>query len=103
MKDIPKNLTFPASARLPAEQILQLDIIAEQMDTSTGKVLSTILEDILPLFDPKNERASDLKIIQLYRAMRQIGILKSVNVEDKKRKLLGRGPDRPRGRPKKED
>ena len=43
MKDslnIDTNATFPLSARLSAQHILRLNILAAQMGTSTGKILT---------------------------------------------------------------
>jgi hypothetical protein len=98
---IDKTLTFPLSARMSAQHILRLNILAAQMNTSTGKILTAILDDVLPLFDKEDEATVAPKLVKLYHAMRDAGLLKAVNTEDEKRKLLARGEGQPRGRPRK--
>jgi hypothetical protein len=98
---IDKTLTFPLSARMSAQHILRLNILAAEMNTSTGKILTAILDDILPLFDKDEETSVSPKLVKLYRAMREADLLQTVNTEDEKRKLLARGEGQPRGRPRK--
>jgi uncharacterized protein YjgD (DUF1641 family) len=99
---IDKTLTFPLSARLSAEQILRLNVITAQMNTSTGKFLSAILEDVLPLFDKGGDAPVTIRLAKLYKVMKDTDMLQAINVENEKRKLLARGEGQPRGRPRKE-
>ena len=105
MKDslptIDANLTFPLSARLSAQHILRLNILAAQMNTSTGKILTGLLEDFWPALDAGKEQMP-VRLSKLYKALKSSDMLQPVNIEDEKRKILNRGEGRPRGRPRKD-
>jgi hypothetical protein len=104
MKDslnIDTNATFPLSARLSAQHILRLNILAAQMNTSTGKILTGLLEDFWPALDAGRENMS-VRLVKLHKALKSSGMLQAVNIEDEKRKILNRGEGQPRGRPRKD-
>ena len=98
--DIDKNLTFPLSARLSAQHILRLNILAAQMGTSTGKILTGILDDFWPALDSGKEMMP-IRVSKLYKMMKGSDMLQAVSVEEEKAKILSRGEGNPRGRPRK--
>jgi hypothetical protein len=51
------NLTYPVAARLRAEQVLKMQTLARELDISMSKLVALILDDVLPAFDSKRERA----------------------------------------------
>jgi hypothetical protein len=98
--DISSNLTFPLSARLSAQHILRLNILAAQMRTSTGKILAGILDDFWPALDSGKEMMP-IRVSKLYKMMKGSDMLEAVNVDEEKAKILKRGEGNPRGRPRK--
>jgi hypothetical protein len=98
--DLDTNATFPLSARLSAQHILRLNILAAQMNTSTGKILAGLLEDFWPALDQGKEMMP-IRVSKLYKMMKGSDMLEAVNVEEEKAKLLNRGEGNPRGRPRK--
>jgi hypothetical protein len=97
MKDVDPNLTVPISVRIPIKLAFQLQLYSERMNTSTGKLMTSLLEDILPAFS-FSEYAVKLRAPQVYRAMENGSLLQSVNVRDLKERILKRG-EGPVGRP----
>jgi len=98
--EIDGTLSFPLSARLSAQHILRLNILAAQMNTSTGKILAGILDDFWPALDAGKEMMT-VRVSKLYKALKHADMLQRVNVEEEKQKILNRGEGNPRGRPRK--
>src|SRR6516164_6919025 len=98
--EIDGTLSFPLSARLSAQHILRLNILAAQMNTSTGKILTGILDDFWPALDSGKEMMP-IRVSKLYKMMKGSDMLQAVNVEEEKAKILSRGEGNPRGRPRK--
>jgi hypothetical protein len=67
------------------------------------QILSAILDDVLPLFDEgaNGDGTATVKLAKLYHAMKGMDMLRAVNVQAEKRRLLDRGEGQPRGRPPK--
>lgn len=95
------DVAIPISLRLPAKTAHLLYLYSEEMSTSAGKLLSSLLEDILPAFESGKFEVK-LRIPQVYKAMRHASLLRAVNPEELKQRLLQRYEGTgPRGRPKK--
>ena len=101
LKDLDPALTFPLSVRLSARQIYLLTLYAERMNTSTAKLLQSILDDVLPAFSsqPKDGMVR-IRLPQVYKAMQDGDLLQAVNPQEIKRRLLNKGEGE-LGRPKK--
>lgn len=96
-----QDIAIPISIRLPAKEAFALYLIAEEMNTSAGKLLASLLEDVLPAFHKKDESVK-LRIPVVYKAMRGAGLLRAVNQRDLEDRLLKRTePGGPMGRPPK--
>lgn len=90
MRDVDPNLTVPVSVRIPIRLAFQLQLYAERMNQSTGKIMTSILEDVLPAFNTGTAQVT-LRVPQVYRAMENGSLLQSVNVRDLKERILKRG------------
>jgi hypothetical protein len=71
------------------------------MNTSIGKLLTSILEDTLPTFE---KDSSDFKVTvripQVYRAMENAHLLNAVKIDELRERVLKRTePGGPMGRP----
>jgi len=92
------NVTFPSgqtatiSMRIPAEQAYLLQFYADRMNSSTGKILNSILEDVLPTFRKGAPPQVTIRIPQVYHAMENADLLYPVNTADLKERILSRGP-----------
>ena len=105
--DLDHDLTVPVSVRLPAKVAYLLYLYAERMNTSMGKLLTSILEDTLPTFEKDSRDFKvTVRIPQVYRAMEDAHLLNSVKTEELRERvlkrtepggLMGRPPKRPRG------
>jgi hypothetical protein len=100
ISDFDPAMTVPVSVRLPAKLAYLLQLYTERMNTSTGKVLTSILEDVLPVFSKgvKESTTVTLRLPQVYRAMEQADLWQPVNTKDLKERILTRG-EGPKGRP----
>jgi hypothetical protein len=95
-------LAIPVSVRLSAKVALLLYLYAERMNTSAGKLLTSLLEDTLPAFTEGKKFEVTLRMPQVYEAMQRANLLKPVNAEDIKKRMLQRYEGTgPRGRPRK--
>ena len=102
INDIDSALTIPVSVRLPARVAFELYLYAERMNTSAGKLLTSLLEDTLPAFKDGKKFEVTLRVPQVYQAMQRANLLTSVNPEELKERMLQRAEGSgPRGRPKK--
>ena len=100
--DIDPALTIPVSVRVPARVAFQLYLYAERMNTSAGKLLTSLLEDTLPAFKESKKFDVTLRVPQVYHAMQHANLLMSVNPEELKERMLQRAEGSgPRGRPRK--
>jgi hypothetical protein len=99
LKDIDSSLTVPVSVRIPIKLAFQLQLYSERMNQSTGKIMTSILEDVLPAFSSDKPEVK-VRVPQVYRAMEDGSLLQSVNVRDLKERMLKRG-EGPIGRLKK--
>ena len=72
--------TVPKTIRFPEQVAAQIDYLALRMNTTTGKLLLGILEDVLPMF--LEDRASELRQLKVYRAMRDNDLLTAVNWDE---------------------
>lgn len=90
MRDVDPNLTVPVSVRVPVRLAFQLQLYSERMNQSTGKIMTSILEDVLPSFGTDKPTVT-LRVPQVYRAMEAGSLLQSVNVRDLKERILRRG------------
>jgi hypothetical protein len=100
--DFDPAMTVPVSVRLPAKVAYLLQLYTERMNTSTGKFLNSLLEDVLPAFGKgdKDWPTVTLRLPQVYRAMENADLLQPVNTKDLKERMLTRG-EGPRGKPRK--
>lgn len=89
MRDVDPNLTVPVSVRVPVRLAFQLHLYAERMNQSTGKIMTSLLEDVLPAFSTDKPEVK-LRVPQVYRAMEAGSLLQSVNVRDLKERMLRR-------------
>ena len=102
INDIDPALTIPVSVRLPARVAFQLYLYAERMNTSAGKLLTSLLEDTLPAFKESKKFDVTLRVPQVYQAKQHANLLMSVNPEELKERMLQRAEGSgPRGRPRK--
>jgi hypothetical protein len=102
MTEIDSALTIPVSVRLPARVAFELYLYAERMNTSAGKLLTSLLEDTLPAFKDGKKFEVTLRVPQVYQAMERASLLNSVNPEELKERMLQRyEATGPRGRPRK--
>jgi hypothetical protein len=102
INDLDLPLAIPVSLRLPAKLALLLYLYAERMNTSAGKLLASLLEDTLPVFEEDEKFEVTLRLPQVYQAMKRVNLLRSVNQEDLKQRILQRYEGTgPRGRPRK--
>jgi hypothetical protein len=102
INDLDPALTIPVSVRVPARVAFQLYLYAERMNTSAGKLLTSLLEDTLPAFKESKKFEVTLRVPQVYQAMQHANLLVSVNPEELKKRMLQRAEGSgPRGRPKK--
>ena len=86
---------------MSARIIYLLSLYSERLNTSTAKVLTNILDDVLPAFEnPPQDGMIKVRIPKAYEALKQRDLLQAVNAEDLKRRLLARGT-RKQGRPRK--
>jgi hypothetical protein len=99
MPEIDPALTIPVSIRVPARVAYLLYLYAERMNTSAGKLLTSLLEDTLPAFKESRNFQVTLRVPQVYRAMEHANLLQSVNPEELKKRVLQRAEGSgPRGR-----
>ena len=102
INDLDLPLGIAVSVRLPAKIAYLLYFYAERMNTSPGKLLTSLLEDALPAFTEAKKSDVTLRVPQVYRAMQGADLLRSVNTEDLKKRMLQRYEGSgPRGRPRK--
>jgi hypothetical protein len=102
LRDLDLPLGIPVSVRLPAKLALLLYLYAERMNTSAGKVLASLLEDTLPVFTDGENFGVTLRLPQVYQAMQRVNLLKSVDPEELKKRMVQRYEGTgPRGRPRK--
>jgi len=73
--------TVPKTIRFPEQVAAQIDYVALRMNTTTGKLLLGILEDVLPMFLEGSER-TELRQLKVYRAMRDNDLLTAVNWDE---------------------
>jgi hypothetical protein len=100
--DLDPALTIPISVRVPARVGFLLYLYAERMNTSSGKLLTSLLEDTLPAFKESKNFQVTLRVPQVYKAMENANLLQSVNVEDLKERVAKRAEaGGPMGRPRK--
>src|SRR5262249_47691529 len=100
--DIDPARTIPVSVRLPAKIAYLLYLYSERMNTSAGKLLTSLLEDTLPAFTEAKKFEVTLRVPQVYQAMERANLLNSVNPEELKKGMLQRhDATGPRGRPRK--
>ena len=101
LKDLDPAVSFPLSVRLSVRQIYLLTLYAERMNTSTAKLLQSILDDVLPAFSSQpTDGKVRVRLPQVYKAMGDGDLLQSVNPQEIKRRLLNKGEGE-LGRPKK--
>lgn len=99
--DLDLPLAIPISIRLPAKTAYLLYLYAEQMNTSAGKLLSSLLEDVLPAFESGKFEVK-LRVPQVYKAMENADLLGSVDPKELKERIFQRYEGTgPRGRPNK--
>jgi hypothetical protein len=102
INDLDLPLGISVSVRLPAKIAYLLYLYAERMNTSPGKLLTSLLEDVLPAFTERKKSEVSLRAPQVYRAMQDANLLRSVNPEDIRERILRRYEGTgPRGRPRK--
>jgi hypothetical protein len=102
INDLDLPLGIPVSVRLPAKIAYLLYLYAERMNTSGAKLLASLLEDTLPAFTQGKKFEVTLRMPQVYQAMQGANVLRSVNAEELKKRLLQRYEGTgPRGRPRK--
>jgi hypothetical protein len=102
INDFDLPLGIPVSVRLPGKMAYLLYLYAERMNTSPGKLLTSLLEDILPAFTEDKKPEVTLRVPKAYRIMQSANLLRPVNTEDLKKRMLQRYEGTgPRGRPKK--
>jgi hypothetical protein len=102
INDIDPAVTIPVSVRLPAKTAYLLYLYSERMNTSAGKLLTSLLEDTLPAFTEAKKFEVTLRVPQVYQAMQRANLLTSVNPEELKERMLQRYEGTgPRGRPRK--
>ena len=100
--DLHPDLTVPVSVRLPAKVAYHLYLYAEQMNTSAAKLLTSILEDTLPTFKDDGSFDVKVRISQVYRAMANAHLTRSVNSQELRERVLSRAEaGKPMGRPEK--
>ncbi|MGA8657658.1 MAG: hypothetical protein WB586_16050 [Chthoniobacterales bacterium] len=103
INDLDPALTIPVSVRVPARVAFQLYLYAESMNTSAGKLLTSLLEDTLPAFKESRNFQVTLRVPQVYRAMEHANLLMAVNQQELKERMLQRAEGSgPRGRPRKD-
>jgi hypothetical protein len=81
--------TVPVSVRLPAGDAYKLYMYAEQMNTSPGKLLARLSDDIWPAFTGEDDTVT-LRASKVYKRMRNVNLLKSVNAEALKDRVVKR-------------
>ncbi|MGA8658833.1 MAG: hypothetical protein WB586_22085 [Chthoniobacterales bacterium] len=102
INDLDPALTIPVSVRVPARVAFQLYLYAARMNTSAGKLLTSLLEDTLPAFKESKNFEVTVRVPQVYRAMEHANLLMSVNPEELKERMLQRAEGSgPMGRPRK--
>lgn len=96
------NQTVPISLRVPVKIAYLITLYSERMNTSTGKFLSSVLEDVMPAFsNPPKDGMVRIRIPSVYQAMQHGDLLQNVRPEDVKSRILHRGEGQPTGRPTK--
>jgi hypothetical protein len=83
------TITVPISIRLPARHAYLLYLNARQMNTSAAKLLTLILEDVLPAFANEDSTVR-LRSPQIYKLTKDVGLLKGVNADVLKNRILKR-------------
>jgi hypothetical protein len=79
-------VSFPAgqsatiSMRIPAEQAYLLQYYADRMNSSTGKILNPILEDVLPTFKKGAPPQVTIRIPQVFHAMENADLLSYLGI-----------------------
>ena len=79
--------TVPISVRLPAGDAYKLYLYAEQMNTSPVKLLARLLDDTWPAFTGEDDTVT-LRASKVYKMMRNVNLLKSVNTEALKDRVV---------------
>jgi hypothetical protein len=77
INDLDLPLGIPVSVRLPGKMAYLLYLYAERMNTSPGKLLTSLLEDVLPAFTGGKEVT--LRVPKAYQVMQDANLLRSVN------------------------
>ena len=97
------QITIPLSVRLPAKVAYELYLYAERMNTSAGKMLGSLLQDVLPAFEhPPTDYKVKVRMPQVYNAMKQADLLTAVNQRELEERILKRTePGGQLGRPAK--
>src|SRR6516164_3035540 len=91
------NITVPKTIRVPQHIAFQMDLYTEQLGTNIGRWLTTIMEDVLPAFEPGASPTVTLRLPQLLEAMRKAKIGPEVDIEELKKKITeGVAQGRPR-------
>jgi hypothetical protein len=80
--------TIPKTMRFPEPIAYQLDLISEQMGTTSGKFLNDLLEEILPAFAGNSTRV-DLRSLKVYQFLQENKMLRKVDQETRSRRSVG--------------
>ena len=93
------DATVPKTIRLPQTIAFQMDYYSQSMGSSLGRWLTTVLEDVLPAFEPDASPNVKLRLPQVLQSMRKAKMDVEPDVEELKKKVTeGVGPGRPRKR-----
>ena len=89
-------VTIPRTFRLSEVNMYLLDCLAAQMDTSSSRLLSELLDDILPKFLGEKSEV-EIQLMTYYLMLRRAKVLKKVNPDELITKIRMTSHVKPRG------
>src|SRR5262249_54084332 len=97
--DLNPNATVAKTIRVPQHIAFQMDLYTEQLGTNIGRWLTTVMEDVLPAFEPGASHTVTLRLPQVLEAMRKAKVGPEVDIEELKKKITEGAPQ---GRPRRQ-
>lgn len=77
--DLNPYATVPKTIRFPEDIAYQMDLYAERMNISVGRMLIAIMRDILPLFEDEAASTGPIRQVAVYQTMKKGKVLYEVD------------------------
>ena len=95
--DLDPNATVAKTIRVPQHIAFQMDLYTEQLGTNIGRWLTTVMEDVLPAFQPGASPTVTLRFTTGSGSHEKSNVGPEVDIEELKKKITEGAPQ---GRPR---